>query len=127
MSENIMITTKEEEEDVEIEGLKNNTTITNELIFIKDKIESMPKFNQIEILRILSKKKEVTLNENKYGIHVNLTEVDSYIINELKIYINYVNTQELNLTEMELQKEQFKNIYFTKDNKDINCIYATSD
>lgn len=127
MSENIMITTKEEEE-VEIEGLKNNTMIyTSELIFIKDKIESMPKFNQIEILRILSKKKEVTLNENKYGIHVNLTEVDPYIINELKIYINYVNAQELNLTEMELQKEQFKNIYFTKDNKDINCIYATSD
>jgi len=128
MSENIMITTKEEDEDVEIEGLKNNTTIyTDELIFIKDKIESMPKFNQIEILRILSKKKEVTLNENKYGIHVNLTEVDPYIINELKIYINYVNAQELNLTEMELQKEQFKNIYFTKDNKDINCIYAPSD
>jgi hypothetical protein len=125
MSENIMITTDEE---VEIEGLKNNKMIySDELNFIKDKIESMPKFNQIEILRILSKKKEVILNENKYGIHVNLTEVDPYIINELKIYINYVNAQELNLTKMELQKEEFKNIYFAKDNKDINCIYAISD
>jgi hypothetical protein len=78
----------------------------------------MSKFNQIEVLRILSKRKNVTLNENKYGIHINLSEVDKSIIEELKVYINYVNAQELNLNEMELQKEEFKNIYFTKDNKD---------
>jgi len=117
MTDNIIITAEEE---------TNNTIVyTDELIFIKDKIEAMPKFNQIEILRILSKKKGVTLNENKYGIHINLTEVDPDIINELKIYINYVNAQELNLTEMEIQKEQFKTIYFAKDNKDNNSIYAT--
>ena len=34
------------------------------------------------------------------------------------MYINYVNTQECNLNELEKQKEEFKNIYFTKDNKD---------
>jgi hypothetical protein len=89
-----------------------------ELNIIREKIESMPKFNQVEILRILSKDGAVTLNENKYGTFINLTELQSDMINNLKMYINYVNTQECNLNELEKQKEEFKNIYFTKDNKD---------
>jgi len=40
------------------------------------------------------------------------------MIDNLKNYINYVNAQEFNLNELEKQKEEFKNIYFTKDNKD---------
>ena len=93
---------------------------TSELNIIREKIESMPKFNQVEILRILSKHNSVILNENKYGIHINLTELHTDIIDKLKDYINYVNTQELNLNKIEKQKEEFKNIYFTKDNKDNN-------
>ena len=99
--------------DVEVEEVS-----IADLNIVREKIESMPKFNQIEVLRILSRRKNVTLNENKYGIHINLKEVDKSIIDELNVYINYVNAQELNLNEMELQKEEFKNIYFTKDNKD---------
>jgi len=92
----------------------------NELTFVRDKIELMTKFNQVEVLRILNKNSGVTLNENKYGVHINLTDLDKDTINELKIYINYVNAQEMNLNSIEQQKEQFKNIYFTKDNKDNN-------
>jgi hypothetical protein len=80
----------------------------------------MTKFNQVEVLRILNKHQNVTLNENKYGVHINLTDLSSEIINELKIYINYVNTQEINLNNIEQQKENFKSIYFAKDNKDNN-------
>ena len=90
----------------------------NELNLIREKIESMPKFNQVEVLRILSKDETVTLNENKYGTFINLTELPLEIIDNLKTYIKYVNTQELNLNELEKQKEEFKNIYFAKDNKD---------
>ena len=89
-----------------------------ELNIIREKIESMPKFNQVEILRILSKDETVTLNENKYGTFINLTELQSEMIDNLKMYINYVNTQEYNLNELEKRKEEFKNIFFTKDNKD---------
>ena len=92
----------------------------NELSLIRDKIEGMTKFNQVEVLRILNKHQNVTLNENKYGVHINLTDLSSEIINELKIYINYVNTQEINLNNIEQQKENFKSIYFAKDNKDNN-------
>ena len=92
---------------------------TENLNSIRVKIEGMSKFNHVEILKILKKHDSVTLNENKYGTHVNLTEVDPNILEELNAYINYVGAQESNLNEMEKQKEEFKNIYFTKDNKDI--------
>jgi hypothetical protein len=89
-----------------------------ELEMIRQKVESMPKFNQVEILRILSKNNTVTLNENKYGTFINLSELPNEMIDTLKNYISYVNTQEYNLNALEKQKEEFKNIYFTKDNKD---------
>ena len=37
-----------------------------ELNGIRDSLENMSKFNQVEVLRILSRHKEVALNENKY-------------------------------------------------------------
>lgn len=84
---------------------------------IRDTIESMSKFNQIEVLRILTKH-NVIINENKYGIHINLTELDENILDELLVYIKYVNTQEVELNNIEQQKQNYKNIYFLKDNKD---------
>jgi Pyruvate/2-oxoacid:ferredoxin oxidoreductase gamma subunit len=91
----------------------------SELEIIRQKIESLPKFNQVEILRILNKDTTVTLNENKYGTFINLTELPNDTVENLKKYINYVNTQEYHLNYLEKQKEDFKNTYFAKDNKDI--------
>ena len=88
--------------------VKMNEIEISELNLIRDKIETLSKFNQVEILRIFSKRKEVTLNENKYGVHINLTDMNKEIIDELKTYISYVNTQEINLNELEKQKEEFK-------------------
>jgi hypothetical protein len=85
----------------------------SELGLIRDSIEQMSKFNQVEILRILHKHADVTLNENKYGIHVNLTNISDVVLKELKMYVAYVNTQEQVLKTDETQKETFKNIYFS--------------
>jgi hypothetical protein len=85
----------------------------SELGLIRDSIEQMSKFNQVEILRILHKHADVTLNENKYGIHVNLTNISDVVLKELKMYVAYVNTQEQVLKTDEKQKETFKNIYFS--------------
>jgi len=90
----------------------------NKLNEVRTSIEKMNKFNQIEVLRILKKLSTTVLNENNYGIHVNLTELPPEVINELILYINYVNTQESTLHEFEKEKEACKNVYFTKDNKD---------
>ena len=84
-----------------------------DIIQIRDAIEQMTKFNQVEILRILHKDANVVLNENKYGIHVNLTDIEESVLQKIKTYVNYVNTQELALKTDEKQKESFKNIYFS--------------
>ena len=73
-------------------------------------------------LRILNKNNSVTLNENKYGIHINLSEVKSEILEELNTYIKYVNAQEITLNAIEQKKEDYKNTYFSKDIKDNNKI-----
>jgi hypothetical protein len=96
----------------------NNYDNFGKINSIRDSIETMSKFNQIEILRILSNHKEVTINENKYGIHINLSDLNETILNELLAYIKYVNTQEVELNNIEQQKQTYKNIYFEKDNKD---------
>ena len=97
-----------------------NEYSVSELNYIRDSIENMNKFNQIEILRILSKNQEIVLNENKYGVHINLSDLPKKVVDELNLYIHYVNTQEITLGAAEKQKEEFKNIYFAKDNKDID-------
>lgn len=95
----------------------NNFSVS-ELNYVRESIENMNKFNQVEVLRILNNDKDVTLNENKYGVHINLSELKKDAIDELIMYIKYVTAQEINLHKIEQQKEDFKNIYFVKDNKD---------
>jgi len=97
-----------------------NDFSVGELNYIRETIEKMNKFNQIEVLRILNRCDDVTLNENKYGIHINLTELEKKVVNELLMYIKYVNTQEVALNSFEQQKEDYRNIYFSKDIKDTN-------
>ena len=100
---------------IEKEKLPFNVT---QILYIRDKIESLNKINHVEVLRILNKYKKVILNENKYGVHINLSELDNNIIKELIEYINYIETQETSLNHDEQQKETIKSIYFTKDIKD---------
>ena len=92
----------------------------NQLNYIREQIENMSKFNQIEILRILTKHKNVIINENKYGIHINLSELEDSTLNELMVYVKYVNTQEIYLNNAEKEKEKYKNTFFVKDNKEIS-------
>jgi hypothetical protein len=101
----------------------NNEISIIELNLIRDTIEKMAKINQVEILRILNKNNTIVLNENNYGVHVNLTELSNEIILELKNYINYVNTQEYNLKHIETQKDNLRNFFTDKEVKDKNLIY----
>jgi hypothetical protein len=121
---------REEEVEVEVETIQSNKYDFNKINSIRESIENMTKFNQVAVLKILTRHKEVTINENKYGIHINLSELRQNILDELLIYINYVNTQEVELFDIEKQKETYKNTYFVKDNKDntennINKKYVT--
>ena len=94
---------------------QNNTYDFNKINGIRESIENMSKFNQIAVLKILTRHKDVTINENKYGIHINLSDLKNEILDEISVYIKYVNTQESTLNEGEKQKEDYRNTYFTKD------------
>ena len=87
--------------------------VTNEtLSFMKDKIEKMPKNNQIEVLKILKKYQNIKLNENKSGVFVNLSFLSKEILDEIDKYVNYVNDQETVINTIETQKQEFKNAFF---------------
>jgi hypothetical protein len=101
----------------------NNCSVS-ELNYIRETIENMNKFNQIEVLRILNRHSNVTLNENKYGVHINLSELPKNIIDEMSNYIKYVTTQELTLNSIEKQKEDYRNTYFSKDIKDKKIVFS---
>jgi hypothetical protein len=88
------------------------------LFKMKTTIESMNKYHQIEILKILSKNL-CKLNENKSGVYVNLSFVPDETVRELNEYINYTREQEDSIITMEYQKEEFKNAFFSeKEDKD---------
>jgi CTP-dependent riboflavin kinase len=72
--------------------------MTMSLSQLKERIESMSKYNQIEVLRILKRYEKVTLNENKNGTFINLTEQSPEVINSLENYVNYVTEQQKQLS-----------------------------
>ena len=130
-TQNVANTNMNNNLNIVIDSETDNEVNLADLNTIRESIESMSKFNQIEILRILTNHKEVIINENKYGIHINLSELSSNIIRDLFVYVNYVNAQEIELNNIEKQKQDYKNNYFLKDNKDnssntINNKYATN-
>ena len=87
--------------------------LTNETLSVmKDKIERMPKNNQIEVLKILKKYQNIKLNENKSGVFVNLSFLSKEILEEIERYVNYVNDQETVINTIETQKQEFKNAFF---------------
>lgn len=73
-------------------------------------IENMSTRNQINVLRILSVHKDITLNENKYGVHVNMTHLPTDVLRELNNFIQYVNLQDKTLDSIEQQKEEYEKL-----------------
>lgn len=75
-------------------------TTVGELVQIRNTISQMDKFNQIEVLKIFTSFPEVCINETLYyGTCINLSNVSAEVIDKLKQYILYVETQEKMLTD----------------------------
>ena len=87
------------------------------LNIIKERIEKLNKFHQVEILKLLKISDNTTLNENKNGVFINLTSLSDKVIFELEKYLEYVDKQETQLGVIEQQKSLLSNTFF-KDNKE---------
>ena len=92
---------------------ENNNFSISELEYIRQLIENMDKYNQVEILKIIYESNQKCINENKYGIHINMTELSNQIIGKLNEYIKYVNIQEHEINNIEKKKENYINTYFS--------------
>jgi hypothetical protein len=79
---------------------------------MKERIESMPKHYQIEIGKILIRQYQCTHNENQNGIFINLSNISNEITEKLQKYIDYVNLQESQINQTELQKDELKDMFF---------------
>ena len=82
---------------------------------IKQKVESLAKIHQIEILRILKNSPGSKINENKSGVFVNLSFLPKDTIANIMQYIQYIQEQERALQTIETQKNAFKTEFFKED------------
>jgi len=98
------------------------TVDVNKLEDLKEKIEALSKFQQVEILKILSKNM-CKLNENKSGIFVNMTFLETDVIEEIEKYMSYVEDQADTFQTAEYQKEEFKNIILEHDQPEDTIAY----
>lgn len=96
-----------------------------ELEDLKNKIEKFEKIHQIEVLRLLIDN-ECKVNENKSGIFVNLSYLDESIIEKLKKLLVYVSEQTETFKTIEYQKDDYKQNYFDKQDKDNDTILYSS-
>jgi len=73
----------------------NSEVIFNESLLenIKCKIERMNKLQHIEVLKIIKKYKTIKLNENKNGVYINISYLPKKTIQELELYIKYIDDQ----------------------------------
>jgi len=105
----VMNTTTNDVYDVNI-----NTYTPDELKELCQKLEEMSKINQVEAVRIFHKHNKDMINENKYGIHINVTDVENNVLKELEEFIEYVSNQEKKLTDMEELQQDIQTKYINK-------------
>lgn len=82
---------------------------------MKNDIEKMEKYHQIEILRLFSTDRNVKINENKSGVFINLSLLPADVLEKLDAFISYVKEQNTSLNNIEHEKEQYKNTFFTDE------------
>lgn len=83
----------------------------NKLQNLKNKIESMDKCHQIEILKLLIQC-SVIYSENNNGIFINLSDLSGDILHKLEKYIEFIGEQDNKLLDIEKEKDNIKNEFF---------------
>jgi hypothetical protein len=91
-----------------------NTYTPDELKELCQKLEEMSKINQVEAVRIFHKHNKDMINENKYGIHINVTDVENHVLKEIEEFIEYVSNQEKKLNHMEELQQDMQTKYIDK-------------
>jgi hypothetical protein len=83
-----------------------------DLTMMKDKIEKMQPNYHIEIARILIKEYQISYDENKNGIFINLSHLSQEVIDKMIQFMEYVDLKEKQLEIDEKEKHELKDAYF---------------
>lgn len=75
----------------------------HQLEAMKSSIDSMSKGSHVEILKIL-KENNVKINENKSGVFINLSFLNTDVINKIKDFIEFIKQRENLIEVVERQK-----------------------
>ena len=100
--------------DKESQSSEDETYSESDLIQMRNIIDKMPISNHKKILKILVASRD-ELNENKYGVHVNLSELTTKTIDEIRAYIQYVKSQEEEFSIVEDIKTKYKDEFFAQN------------
>ena len=82
---------------------------------IRQKVESLGKNHQLEVLRILKNSPGIKITENKSGVFVNLSFLPEETIGNIRQYMQYIQEQENTLQMIESQKIAFKTEFFGEE------------
>jgi len=93
----------------------------NTLEQIRTRIDGLSKQQHVNILRILKQDPNITINENKSGVYINLSFLPQIIVDEIVQYVQHMDTQENSLHPVEQQKEMFKNSFFAENDVNNKC------
>lgn len=80
---------------------------------IKDVVEQYNKQQQLDILKIFIKD-SVNISENSNGTFINLTEIQDSTIKKIQEYINFINIQNIKLTNIETTRKDIESSFFDK-------------
>jgi hypothetical protein len=87
-----------------------------DLMVIRDRLEKLTKEQQMDIFYILHSN-NIQYSENKNGIFVNLSTIETSIIQDLLKYLFLKQQQEMVLDDAEKTKELFKMKFFSNEEK----------
>lgn len=88
----------------------------SQLVHIRDVIGNMAVSHHIKILSILKDNNE-SFSENKYGVHVNLSDVNVKTVHQIMSYISYIESQQTELDAVETIKTNIAKHFFNAGSK----------
>ena len=88
---------------------------------IKESIETFNKQQQLEILQMLIDN-NINISENSNGTFINLSDIENSIMFKLQEYIDFVNTQNIKLSSIEIEKQNIEKKFFDKKSRNSTSI-----
>ena len=91
----------------------NNYVNIDELKELRQKIDDVDEIHHCKIFDII-KKNNMNYSKNKNGIFINMNQISKKTLNDIEIYLKYINKQEKTFSDVENIKKEFKRDFFDK-------------